>query len=534
MDKVSLRGDKIKYLVFEGGGGLGWVYLGAIEGLEEILGKDARFTGQPHVEFPRTIFPINSDRYLEGRPFRGICGASAGAITAFMLALGMTSYEIDTALAQLHDVIIDKGNPKGSAEKWSAAEKFFDPPDPTSSRVFRPSMKGEARSKYAWDNHPEVLAILKKWGRGFVASSLHQVFFPFTGKLRNSYNVIKRTLLIGDLDTGRQSSIGIAPNPLGLFPPVLPIPTTRPVEFKHHDNAATYLHSLLLNRGLFSGMAARQFFRDLVKDHLMAAHFKAHQGKGPLDPDMSFKEFYNVTGVDLVVTGVNISRHEPRYFSVWHTPDFPVVEAVALSMSIPFVFKPVFIEDGVCSGDKEQNKAYQGLYVDGGMLNNYPVRAFDTIAKRFTLRNGEQLQYRGNNVSQVGGVFLAVDPKEGTGGNEPFLGFRLVDLGENPAIDLDEQPVKDIKSEDVFKDDPWAVWGLLKDLYFSFMYTSTKGQLRYANDRSRTIALNVHDLDLLDFAHPNADVLAGRTEQATRKELRKKEAIDRILGRVQP
>lgn len=31
---------------------------------------------------------------------------------------------------------------------------------------------------------------------------------------------------------------------------------------------------------------------------------------------MSFAVFYNLTVVDLVITGTNISRHEPNYFSV--------------------------------------------------------------------------------------------------------------------------------------------------------------------------------------------------------------------------
>lgn len=511
-----MSGDRVKYLVFEGGGGLGMVYLGAIEALEDVLARDRNLAARRHVEFPDRLFPIWGDGPIEGRPFRGVCGASAGAITAFMLAIGMDSYEIDQALAELHPVIIDPGGLKDdSQELWSAAENFFDSPDPVTARVFRPKEIGEPRSTYKWENKPEVLTILKKWGRGFVADTLHQYFFPFTKPLRRSYSIVKRLLLLGDLNSERQLSIGFAPNPLGIVPPVLPYPTTRPVEFKHHDNAATYLHSLLLNRGLFSGVAAREFFRRLIKERLPAAHFKAHKGAVPLDPDMSFMEFYNVTGVDLVVTGVNISRREPRYFSVWHTPNFPVVEAVALSMSIPLVFKPMYIEGGVRKGDTPQNIAYQGLYVDGGMLNNYPVRAFDTIEKRNTLSNGEPLRYRNVDVGTFGGVFIAVDPREGTGGNEPFLGFRLVDMGR-PNVPPDQEQVVEpsIKFDDIFSSGGNARVGidLIKDLFYTFLYPANSGQVRYANDRSRTIPLNVHGLDLLDFAHPDADLYNKKTK----------------------
>ncbi|MBK9536705.1 MAG: patatin-like phospholipase family protein [Flavobacteriales bacterium] len=302
----------------------------------------------------------------------------------------------------MHDVIIDHGDSKGSAEKWSATEKFFDAPNSTANRVYRPDKFGEERSEHNWDNYPEVLSMLKRWGKGFIADGLHQYFFPITKYYRKWANILKRLVLRDDLQSDKQRSIGFDRLPMP-FPVPYAYPTNRNVEFKHHNDAAAYLHSLLLNRGLFSGFAARDFFRELIKTQLVAARFKAYKNYEAPDGDMSFKEFYNITGVDLVLTGVNISRHEPRYFSVWHTPDFPVVEAVALSMSIPFAFKPVYIEGGVRKGDQAQNLAYQGLYVDGGMLNNYPVRAFDTIALRSSLSNGELLRYRNEEIS--GGAF---------------------------------------------------------------------------------------------------------------------------------
>ncbi|HRQ86387.1 MAG TPA: patatin-like phospholipase family protein [Flavobacteriales bacterium] len=318
---------------------------------------------------------------------------------------------------------------------------------------------------------------------------------------------MKRLLLIGDMKSMKLR---------GGFGGGAPTMTDSRIStqlFNTHDNAATYLQSLLMGRGLFSGYAARKFFRELIKNRLVAAHFAVYKGTVPLNPDLSFREFYNITGVDLVVTGVNISQRVPRYFSVWHTPDFPVVEAVVLSMSIPFAFKPTYIEGGVRQGDTAQDAAYRGLYVDGGMLNNYPVRAFDTIAKRSTLSTGEPILFQGKDVAEIGGVFLAVDPKEGTAGNEPFLGFRLVDMGDaNVAYDQDQGPTPDTRFKTLFPAAGNSRVGidLLKDLYFTLMYPTSEGQIRYANDRSRTIPLNVHGLDVFDFAHPKADQMNNR------------------------
>ena len=64
-----LHVDAIKYLAMEGGGGKGCVYLGAIIALEEL-----------------GLLPIRPDGTSR---IRGIAGASAGTITAFLLALGL-------------------------------------------------------------------------------------------------------------------------------------------------------------------------------------------------------------------------------------------------------------------------------------------------------------------------------------------------------------------------------------------------------------------------------------------------------------
>lgn len=145
--------------------------------------------------------------------------------------------------------------------------------------------------------------------------------------------------------------------------------------------------------------------------------------------------------------------------------------------------------------------------------------------------DGQPLQFRNEQVN----AFLAVDPVEGTGGNEPFLGFKLVDLGRNdPPMVQDDAPLRAFPVDEVFKDDPWALKSLMKDLYFSFMYTSTRGQLRYANDRSRTVSLNVFELELLDFAHPVADQVAGKSIERKRKIDRIEEARKRIMARVEP
>lgn len=78
---------------------------------------------------------------------------------------------------------------------------------------------------------------------------------------------------------------------------------------------------------------------------------------------ITFAELYDITDIELVITGTNISKMRTEYFSKNTTPDMSVSLATIISMSYPYVFNTI---------------KYNGdYYVDGGMLNNYPMCAFD-------------------------------------------------------------------------------------------------------------------------------------------------------------
>ncbi len=111
-------------------------------------------------------------------------------------------------------------------------------------------------------------------------------------------------------------------------------------------------------------------FYDLHKRHLL---------------DKSFKDFY--------CTGTNISRQQLEIFS-WETwPQMELKTAVHISSCIPFYFKPVAID----SIGKEviAKKALPGydLYVDGGMLCNFPINMFDSCAEGRNPLTSDNVQY---------------------------------------------------------------------------------------------------------------------------------------------
>jgi len=81
-----------------------------------------------------------------------------------------------------------------------------------------------------------------------------------------------------------------------------------------------------------------------------------------LSVEVTMKEFYEFNGIDIHIyaTEINGYRMEKECVSHKSHPNLRVVDALAMSMAYPFAFTPVFIDDK--------------CYIDGGLLNNYPLR----------------------------------------------------------------------------------------------------------------------------------------------------------------
>ncbi|XP_063965821.1 uncharacterized protein YqhO-like [Lytechinus pictus] len=84
-------------------------------------------------------------------------------------------------------------------------------------------------------------------------------------------------------------------------------------------------------------------------------------------PNATFRDLYEATGKELCVVVTNLSLKMEEYCHVKTTPLLPIRAAVRMSMAIPGVFFP-FQWKYIDRTD---------LYVDGGVLCNYPVHCFD-------------------------------------------------------------------------------------------------------------------------------------------------------------
>lgn len=81
----------------------------------------------------------------------------------------------------------------------------------------------------------------------------------------------------------------------------------------------------------------------------------------------TFGDLREAGGPELHVIGTNLSTGYSETFSHVRHPEMPLAEALRISMSIPLFFA------AVRRGDRSD------VYVDGGVMENYPVKLFDRL-----------------------------------------------------------------------------------------------------------------------------------------------------------
>ncbi len=304
-----LRPDQVEYLSLEGGGGKGFAYVGAAEILE-ILGV------MKHV--------------------KGFAGASAGSIFALLLSIG---YDSKRLLQYMENTDFDR---------------FFEPPEPR----LRPAVG------------------IPRLGGGyqqvFEESEEEKVLLEQLDKMP-SYAKLTAGLYEGAVRTLGPSNLGLPPlivlldkvltNNEELIKEVAKRRKKPPFTLLE-EHWKKYIAYMGRDMGLFSGQYAVDEFRRVLT-------WAIADYDGPEQPEVTFEDHWNYFRKELIVTGTNLSTGRTQIFSRTETPKFPVADAIRISMSLPFFFKPYVIT--------EQRDGWPecGTYVDGGVWNNLPYREFD-------------------------------------------------------------------------------------------------------------------------------------------------------------
>jgi len=86
--------------------------------------------------------------------------------------------------------------------------------------------------------------------------------------------------------------------------------------------------------------------------------------------DTTFADLYNITGQHLVITGTSLNTFETLYLSRSSYPYMKICDAVDVSIRLPPIFQPLYMNDPLIGEGKR-------ILSDGGILNNLPINACD-------------------------------------------------------------------------------------------------------------------------------------------------------------
>ena len=189
---------------------------------------------------------------------------------------------------------------------------------------------------------------------------------------------------------------------------------------------------LLEDYGWYKG----DFFRDL-----MAGYIERKTGNG----ETTFGELKKMRKAgkpfrDIHLIGADLTTGLSVVFNSERTPKVKIADAARISMSIPLFFAAI---KGV-NNDKH-------IYVDGGLLDNYAIKAFDRVSfvsDKGNIRRTEYYQKSNEKLNEIKEkANSGMDVNEFIY-NKETLGFRL-DSEEEIAMYLDpnaQAPTKEIKS----------------------------------------------------------------------------------------
>jgi len=191
----------------------------------------------------------------------------------------------------------------------------------------------------------------------------------------------------------------------------------------------------------------------------------------------TFKDLQDAKHPELHVIGTNLSTGYAETFSVERNPNMPLVAAVRISMSIPLFFAAV------------RSGARHDVFVDGGVMLNYPVKLFDRLRYVDPADQAAAARYV-EYYNRENAAFLLEQPDR-----SPYvfncqtLGMRLDTAEEIGLFRYNEppqgKPIKDFTQ-------------YARALIAAFMQVQENQHL-HSDDWQRTLYINTLDVGTTDF-----------------------------------
>ena len=219
--------------------------------------------------------------------------------------------------------------------------------------------------------------------------------------------------------------------------------------------------------GWFKGDFFREFIGGLIKDKTG----NSETTFGELDQMKKEEKPF----LDIYLIGSNLSTGYSEVFSAETTPNFRIADAARISMSIPMFFAAIRANER------------KDVYVDGGLLDNYPIQAFDN--KKYVTRHFVRTEYYERINETQKKMPKSVQRSNDFVYNQETLGFRL-DSSDEVAVfhDNTEPQVRDI---DNLFDYTAALLSTLIDFQ--------RNNHLHSDDWQRTIYIDTLDIKATDF-----------------------------------
>jgi len=194
------------------------------------------------------------------------------------------------------------------------------------------------------------------------------------------------------------------------------------------------------------------------------------------NPNATFRDLNEAKRPDLYVYGTNLSTRFGEVFSFMHTPRARISDAVRISMSIPLFFAAF-------------RNIRNDVYVDGGVLNNYPVRLFDR-ENYISPENRQQMGIETHYYKKENNGFLKKHPSSYKYVyNKETLGFRL-DSRQEIGVFRDGAEPQHHKINDLFD--------YIKALMTTILESQGNMHL-HSDDWHRTIYIDTLGVGTTDF-----------------------------------
>ncbi|MDH4081430.1 MAG: patatin-like phospholipase family protein [Nitrospira sp.] len=179
---------------------------------------------------------------------------------------------------------------------------------------------------------------------------------------------------------------------------------------------------------------------------------------------------------DLYLYGTNLSTRFGEIFSYEHTPHERIADAARISMSIPLFFSAV-------------RNARNDVYVDGGVLSNYPIQMFDRL-KYIEQDHQATMAVATDYYQKVNRPFLKKHPNSSPyTHNRQTLGFRLDSKQQIAAFRDRREPVH-YEVDDFFD--------YIKALVTT-IFESQGNQHLHSDDWQRTVYIDTLGVGTTDF-----------------------------------